>query len=189
MPEILTLLRYAVFGAFGVAVAAAGASWLVRTRRLSPFSALGRFARRASEPLIAPVERRLVRSGGNPVNAGWWLVMGVAVAGLLLLAIARWLLAAAWSLRLTLDAGPAATLALAVSLVYSVLVIALIVRVIGSWLGVFRYTWWMRPAYVLTDWLVEPLRRVLPQFGPFDWSPLAALILLWALKALALALI
>jgi YggT family protein len=189
MPDILTLLRFAVFGAFGVSALAATGSWLVRTRRVSPFSALGRFARSASEPLIAPVERRLLRSGGNPVNAGWWLVMGVAVAGILLLAIARWLVQAAWSLRLTLDAGPAATLALAVSLAYSILVIALIVRVVGSWLGVFRYTWWMRPAYILTDWLVEPLRRVLPQFGPFDWSPLAALVARWILKAILLAVI
>jgi YggT family protein len=189
MPDILTLLRYAVFGAFGVSALAATGSWLVRTQRLSPFSALGRFARRASEPLIAPVERRLLRSGGNPVNAGWWLVMGVAVAGILLLAAARWLLAAAWSLRLTLGEGPGATFALAVSVVYSVLVIALIVRVVGSWLGVFRYTAWMRPAYVLTDWLVEPLRRVLPNFGPFDWSPLAALVALWILKAILLAVI
>jgi YggT family protein len=76
-----------------------------------------------------------------------------------------------------------------VSLAYSILVIALIVRVVGSWLGVFRYTWWMRPAYILTDWLVEPLRRVLPQFGPFDWSPLAALVALWILKAILLAVI
>jgi YggT family protein len=189
MPDVLTLLRYTVFGAFGVSVLAATGSWLVRTRRVPPFSALGRFARSASDPLIAPVERRLLRSGGNPVNAGWWLVMGVAVAGILLLALARWLVQAAWSLRLTLDAGPAATFGLAVSLVYSVLVIALIVRVVGSWLGVFRYTAWMRPAYFLTDWIVEPLRRVLPHFGPFDWSPLAALVGLWILKAVLLAIL
>lgn len=189
MPDILTFLRYAVFGLFGVSVVAAGASWLVRTRRLSPFSALGRFARRASDPLIAPVERRLLSAGGNPVNAGWWLVMGVAVAGLLLLGIARWLVSAAGSVQLAFGAGPAATVALVLDVVYSVLVIALIARVIGSWLGVFRYTSWMRPAYFLTDWIVEPLRRVLPQFGPFDWSPLAALILLWVVKSIALAVI
>ncbi|HEY6809123.1 MAG TPA: YggT family protein [Gemmatimonadales bacterium] len=189
MPDILTLLRYAVFGAFGVAVLAAGAGWLVRTRRLSPFGALGRFARRASEPLLAPVERRLLRSGGNPVNAGWWLVMGVAVAGVLLLAGVRWLLEAGWSLRATLAAGPGAVFGLAVGFAYSVLVLAVVVRVVGAWFGVFRYTWWMRPAYVLTDWLMEPLQRVLPRYGRFDWSPLAALVALWLLKSVLLALI
>ncbi|HXH62903.1 MAG TPA: YggT family protein [Gemmatimonadales bacterium] len=189
MPDILTVLRYAVFGAFGLSVLAATGSWLVRTRRLSPFSALGRFARRASEPLIAPVERRLLRAGGNPVNAGWWLVMGVAVAGVLLLGIARWIVSATQSVGFAFAAGPAETVALVINVVYSVLVIALIVRVVGSWLGVFRYTSWMRPAYLLTDWMVEPLRRILPKFGPFDWSPLAALILLWGLKAFALAVI
>jgi YggT family protein len=189
MPEILTLLRYAVFGVFGIAVLAAGGSWLVRTRRLSPFSALGRFARRASEPLLAPVERRLLRAGGNPVNAGWWLVMGVAVAGVLFLGIAGWLVSAAGSVQFAFGAGPGATVALVINVIYSVLMIALLARVIGSWLGIFRYTSWMRPAYLLTDWIVEPLRRILPQFGRFDWSPLAALILLWALKSIALAVI
>src|SRR2546427_2863236 len=57
------------------------ASWLVRTRRISPFGALGRTLRAASDPLIRPIEARLVRAGGNPVHAGWWLAVGVAVAG------------------------------------------------------------------------------------------------------------
>src|SRR2546430_7370897 len=81
MPELQVALRYVVFAAFAASVLVALASWLVRTRRISPFGALGRTFRTASDPLIRPIETRLVRAGGNPVHAGWWLVVAVAAAG------------------------------------------------------------------------------------------------------------
>src|SRR5439155_3454 len=79
MPELQLALRYVVFAAFAASALVALASWLVRTRRISPFGALGRTLRSASDPLIRPVETRLVRAGGNPAHAGWWLVVAVAV--------------------------------------------------------------------------------------------------------------
>src|SRR2546426_883957 len=118
MPELQLALRYVMFAAFAASVLVALASWLVRTRRVSPFGALGRALRTASDPLIRPVETRLVRAGGNPVHAGW-----------------------------------------------------------------------VRPAYALTDWLVEPIRRVLPPAGGLDWSPLAAWLVLWVLKRVLLTVI
>src|SRR5881409_4317418 len=106
MPEIRELIRYAVFGVFALSVVVASASWLVRTRRVSPFGALGRTLRGMSDPLIRPVEARLVRSGGNPVNAGWWLVVGVAVAGVLFLSLFGWLLGAAQQTAWAIRGGP-----------------------------------------------------------------------------------
>src|SRR6058998_4315150 len=87
MPELQVALRYLVFAAFAASVLVALASWLVRTRRISPFSALGRTLRAASDPLIRRVETRLVRAGGNPVHAGWWLAVGVAVAGVVFITL------------------------------------------------------------------------------------------------------
>src|SRR5437763_14077361 len=81
MPELQLALRYVVFATFAASVLVALASWLVRTRRISPCGALGRTLRAASDPLIRPIEARLVRAGGNPVHAGWGLAGGVAVAG------------------------------------------------------------------------------------------------------------
>src|SRR2546425_1026245 len=91
MPELQVALRYVVFAAFAASVLVALASWLVRTRRISPFGALGRTLRTASDPLIRPIETRLVRAGGNPVHAGWWLVVAVAAAGVLFLSLWDWL--------------------------------------------------------------------------------------------------
>src|SRR2546427_10670759 len=81
MPDLHTLARYAVFAVFVLSVVVAFASWLGRARRVSPFGTLGRTLRAMSDPLIRPVEARLVRLGGNPVNAAWGLVVGVAAAG------------------------------------------------------------------------------------------------------------
>jgi YggT family protein len=189
MPELQVGIRYVVVAAFAVSVLAAFAGWLVRTRRVSPFSALGRALRAASDPLIRPVETRVVRAGGNPVHAGWWLVVAVAAAGVLLVTLANWLVQTTYGVAAAVAAGPRAALALVVIVAYKVLVAALVVRVVGSWFGLFRYSRWMRWAYALTDWVVEPIRRVVPPLGALDWSPLAAWLVLWVLQRVLLTIL
>jgi len=189
MPELQVGLRYLVFAAFAASVLVALASWLVRTRRISPFGALGRALRTASDPLIRPVETRLVRAGGNPVHAGWWLVVAVAAAGVLLITLWNWLVDTAYAVTAAFAAGPRAAIALTVVVAYRIIVAALVVRVLAGWFGYFRYAGWVRPAYALTDWLVEPIRRVLPPAGGLDWSPLAAWLVLWVLKRVLLTII
>jgi len=54
--------------------------------------------------------------------------------------------------------------------------------VIASWFGLFRYSRWIRPAYILTDWIVEPLRRVVPPLGTMDVSPLVAWLGLYLIR-------
>ena len=186
MSEALAVTRYMVLAAFGVSVLVAFASWLVRTRRLSPFGFPGRALRAMSDPLIRPVETRLVRAGGNPVNAGWWLVVIVAAVGVVLIAGFNWVAGVAYGVIAAFSGGPRAGAALLITLAYRVLVAALFIRVIAGWLGYHRYTRVLRPVYALTDWVVEPVRRVLPPFGRFDWSPLAAWLVLMLLRQILL---
>ncbi len=189
MPEPLALVRYLVLAAFVASVLVALASWLVRTRRLSPFGAVGRTLRAVSDPVIRPVEKRLVRLGGNPVHAGWWLAVTVAAAGVALLVLLDWLLRTARLTIVAVGGGPRAMIALAIVAAYNVLFIALALRVIASWFGFFRYARWMRPVYALTDWLVEPIRRLLPPMGALDWSPLIAWLALWVLERMLLSFV
>src|SRR2546426_493023 len=63
MPAFQVVVRYGVFSLFVLSALVALASWLVRTRRLSPFGPVGRALRGATEPVLRPVERRLVRLG------------------------------------------------------------------------------------------------------------------------------
>src|SRR5207245_9339764 len=160
MPDLHTLARYAVFTAFTLSVLVALASWLVRARHVSPFGALGRMLRAVSDPVIRPVEGRLVRLGGNPVNAGWWLVVVVAIGGVVLLSLMGWVGGTFYGLSRAAGGGPRAMLAFLIGAVYSVLFAALLLRVVGSWFGAFRYSRWMRPAYALTDWLGGAIRRM-----------------------------
>jgi len=187
MPDGLTAARYAVFALFALAALAALGSWLVRTRRVSPFGPLGRGLRSATDWIVTPVERRLVRMGGNPVHAGWWLIVVVAVAGVIFLSLLGWVLTSYQTAAWATAQGPRAILALTINVVYNVFFIAIMVRVVASWLGWFRYAPWMRPVYALTDWLIEPLRRFVPPLGMFDITPLVALLVLWGLKLILLA--
>ena len=185
----LTIARYTVFGIVALSALAALGSWLVRTRRISPFSGLGRALRAITDPIITPVERRLVRMGGNPVHAGGWLVIVTAVIGIVLLSFLGWLLRTFATVQFAATSGPRETFALIVMMVYRILVFALLIRVIASWFGLFRYSRWMRPVYILTDWIVEPLRRVIPPLGAMDLSPLAAWAVLYFLRWLVLRML
>jgi len=179
---LLEIIRYSVFALFVGAAAVAAGGWAVRTRRVSPFSPLGRTLRNATDPILKPIEYRLVRSGGNPVNAGWWL-FGMSLA--------QWIVGQLS--RVSYAARGGGLLRLIVSYAVQVLQLAIIIRVIGSWMGVGRYNRWMRPVYLLTDWILEPLRRIIPPFAmgdmAIDLSPLVALLLLWYVVPRLMALL
>lgn len=189
MVEFQTVLRYTVFGLVVLAAVVALGSWLVRTRRVSPFGVLGRTLRSVTDPIVRPVERRLVRMGGNPTHAGGWLVVLTAVAGIVLLSLAGWLVGTFQTARAAASGGTHGTLRLIVDLVYRILFAALLVRVIAAWFGMFRYSRWARPAYILTDWIVEPIRRVVPPLGAVDLSPLVAMIALSILRQILLSML
>lgn len=178
--------RYTIFGLVALAALIALGSWLVRTRRISSFGAVGRALRALTDPVIRPVERRLVRMGGNPVHAGGWLVVITAVAGIVLLSLTGWLYSTFLIAHAAASAGPTQTFALVIDLAYKILFAALIVRVIAAWFGMFRYSKWIQPAYILTDWIVEPVRRVVPPMGGLDVSPIVVMFLLSVLRRILL---
>jgi YggT family protein len=153
------------------------ASWAVRTRRLDPFSPLAKSLRNFTDPMIKPVEGWVVRSGGPPQSAGWW-VFGIAlIGGIIVLTRAGWLraqLALASSATMT----PIGLLKLVIYYAGQLVMLAIIVRVIGTWLGAGRYSPWTRWSYFLSDWLIEPLRKVIPPLGPIDITPIVAWFLL-----------
>ena len=182
---LLAVIRYTVFAIFVLAVLVATTAWLVRTRRVSPFGPVGRGLRQVTDPLLRPVEGRVVRAGGSPAHAGWWLVIGVAILGVLIVSLAQWLVNAWYSLTGAAHGGPRVIIALVVEIAFDVLFLAVFIRAIASWLGAFRYSRWMRPVYWLTDWIVEPIRRLLPPTGAFDFSPVVALVVLYILKLFA----
>lgn len=163
-------------GLFWVALAVAAIAaldWAVRTRRVSPFSPLARFCRRFVDPLMAPVERRIVRRGGLPSSAPWWTLVVVIVGGIVLIALLRFV----GGLMVDVAFGvssPGRLGGLLLRWGFGVLRLALIVRVIASWIQISPYSVWIRWAFVLTEWMLAPLRRVIPPFSMVDVTPLIA---------------
>lgn len=187
---LYVIVRSLVVVALGYAAVVAITHWAVRSGRLNAFGAWPRFVRRISDPVLGPIEQRVLRAGGNPQDAALWLVGVVIVGGLILLWLLGWVLGFIASLSVLTRSGPGAWVYALVRAAFIVLEIALIVRVVSSWIGLGPFSRLVRPAYRLTDWLVVPLRRLLPTFGPFDLSPMLAWILLsWVAQPVVLGLL
>ncbi len=182
---MLGILRVALFWlALGVAVIAL-LDWAVRTRKVNPFGPAGRFCRRFVDPLMAPIERQVLRRGGLPSSAPLWTLVVVIVGGILLIALLNLLG------RLFADvafgiSSPARFGMLLLGWAFSLLRIALIVRVISTWIQVSPFSIWIRWSYLLTEWMLAPLRRVIPTFGPVDITPIVAFLLLGIIQSLLL---
>ncbi len=71
---------------------------------------------------------------------------------------------------------------------FTLLRIALIVRVISSWFQISPWSKWIRWSFVLTEWMLAPLRRIIPTLGPVDITPLVAYILLVIIQGVVLNL-
>jgi YggT family protein len=163
--------------------------WAVRDKKLSPFGQFPRMIRRLSDPIILPLERRIVQAGGNPQNAAWWLFWITVVGGLILLSLVGWALGTIASLGYAAEAGPRSVLRLVVNGIFGLLIACVLIRVVASWLGMSRYSKIMRPFVFLTDWLLEPLRRIVPPLGMFDISPMVAWLLLILARSLVMGLL
>jgi YggT family protein len=183
----LALLRVVIFAAGAGVAALALLSAAVRARRLSPFGAAGRLVRGRVDPLFEPMERRVVRAGGNPAHAPWWTVAAVVVGGLVLLSLLGFVRTELARAAFAASAGPRGIGVLLVSWAFAALRLAVLVRVLGSWFRQGRWSPWTRWAYAATDWFMEPLARVIPTIGMFDLTPIVAYFGLGLLQSLVLS--
>jgi YggT family protein len=182
-------MRILVVAVLAYASLVAATAWAVRRRSINPFGIWARSVRRIGDPVIKPLERRVIRLGGNPQDAPVWLIGLAILGGLLLISLVHWLIDLSYTVGALRHAGPRAWLRLAVSSAFGIIMLAIFVRVIASWLGLGPYARWMRPVMVLTDWIVEPIRRLLPPMGMFDFSPMVAWLVLWLARGLIVGLI
>jgi YggT family protein len=173
-----------------VVTAVCGIDWAVRTRRVSPFSPVARFFRNSIDPLMAPIERRIVRSGGVPSNAPWWALGAVVVGGILVLWLIGFIRSFVLSVSVAAAGGPRSFVRLAVEWLFIALQLALLVRVLSSWIRVSPYSRWVRWAFVLTEPIIRPLRRFIPPIGgTIDVTPIAAYFVIWLVSGLVLRML
>lgn len=185
----MTATRILVLTAAVASAIVAATHWAIRRRYLEPFGPVSRTVRRLSDPILRPLERRMVRWGRNPQDATLWLVGITVIGGIFLLSMVGWATGWIGQLLWLRQAGASAWAQFLVTSVTQVLLLAILVRVIGSWVGAGDYTRWMRPFVFLTEWLVAPIRRRLPTVGPFDLSPIVAYFALILIRAVLFFLI
>jgi YggT family protein len=184
----LPVIRGGFLALATILAAVCGVDWLVRTRRVSPFGPIARFMRSKVDPLILPVERRVVRSGGLPSSAPWWALAAVVLAGIALISILELARTQAGVVALAIDSGAGGIYRLLVSWAIAVLQVALIVRVILSWVHARPGAWYVRWSFRLTEPMLRPLRRLVPMLGTMDLTPIIAWLLLGVLRSLLVAL-
>jgi YggT family protein len=175
--------RVVLFWAAIAAAAVCVLDWAIRTRRISPFSGVARFFRSNVDPLLAPVERTLVRAGGRPTNAPFWALLAIVVGGLLLMYLLEFVGALMTQLAVGFS-SPTAMLHILVGWTFGLLRLALLVRVLSSWFPISPYSRWIRWSYVLTEWMLAPLRSIIPMIGPIDITPLVAFFALGLIQSL-----
>jgi YggT family protein len=169
----IQLFGYAIFYVAVVLALVALVDWLVRTRRINPFNPVARFFRRVVDPLIVPMERRVVRAGGMPQSAPWWMLVAVVVGGIIVLWLLRFILAQLSGAYIAASTGRGLVFLL-LHYTFALLRLALIIRVVSSWLRVSPYSRWVRWTFAITEPILRPLRGVIPPLAMLDVTPIIA---------------
>ncbi len=181
---VLYVLRIALLVAVVILAVVCLIDWLVRTRRINPFNPVARAMRRTVDPLMAPVERRIVSAGGLPTSAPWWTLVFAVVGAILLIALLGFIRGQIVNVASSSREGAMGFAALLVQWTFGILRLALIVRVISSWFRASPYSPYIRWSYQLTEWLIAPLRQIIPTIGVIDITPIVAYFLLGLLQGL-----
>src|SRR6186997_1066279 len=162
----LTAFLRGAFLVGGVVLGAvAAADWAVRTRRLNPFGGVARFLRARVDPQLVGIERRVLRAGGRPTATPLWALMAYVIAAMLVLAGLEMIASLLRQAVMATTVGGAGLLLLAVRWTFGFFTFALLVRVISSWIPGFASSPWVRWSFGATEWMLRPLRGVIPSFS------------------------
>ncbi len=179
LATLAQLLRSTLLAGAVILAIVALLDWSARTRRISPFGGVARFMRARVDPRMAGLERRVVRAGGHPAATPWWALVVYVVAGALLLAAIDFLASLIREAAFASSMGAGGVLLLLVGWTFALLRFALLVRVIASWFPSLAARRWVSWSYGVTEWMLRPLRRVIPTVGVIDVTPLVAYFALW----------
>jgi YggT family protein len=179
---IIGVVRTAVAAAVVIFAIACLLDWLVRTRRINPFHPVARTIRRIVDPLLAPIERRILRAGGTPTSAPIWGLVGAVFIGIVIISGLDFLVQGMATFFFAASAGPMGLFVVLVKLTFDVLRLAVILVVIVSWLPISPFSPWVRWAFYLSEPILRPLRDIVPRLGMFDITPIVAYFLLGVLE-------
>lgn len=184
-------IRLALLVVGMVLAVVAALDWAARTRRLNPFSGIARFMRAKVDPRLGSVERQVVRAGGQLTATPWWALVAYVIIAALVIAAVDGVIGLVLDAQLAVGRGAVGVLFLLVRWTFAFLRIALIVRVVASWLPRLAHSRWVSWSFGATDWMLRPLRRVVPTLGVMDITPIVAyfglVIVEWLVESVLLA--
>ncbi len=183
------ILRISLFVAVVILAVVCLVDWLVRTRRINPFNPIARRMRSTIDPLMAPIERRVVAAGGLPASAPWWTLVFVVIATLVIITLLGFIRSQVLTVAISSRRGAGGLVMLLIHWTFGLLQLALIVRVVSSWIRMSPYSPWIRWSFQLTEWFMAPLRQVVPTIGVIDITPIVAYFLLRLLQGAFLAVV
>ena len=80
-----------------------------------------------------------------------------------------------------------------VNVIINIIIVLIFARFVISWIRLSPYhpTWGkiVQLIYQLTEPMLAPIRRMLPQTGMLDWSPMVLMIGLWLLQKLLVSIL
>ena len=76
-----------------------------------------------------------------------------------------------------------------VDMLFWLLDLAILVRVLFSWVNPDPYNSLVRLVYQVTEPILAPLRRIIPPIGGLDLSPMVALVLISLVREILVALL
>jgi YggT family protein len=139
--------------------------------------------------VLAPIERRVVAAGGVPANAPLWALAAVVIGGILIISLLNFISAELYQMMFAAESGPAGIFRLIVSWLFDFVRIAILVRVISSWLPISPYSRWVRWSYTVSEPILRPLRQVIPSLGMIDITPIIAYFLIGFIQGAVLRLL
>jgi YggT family protein len=181
--QILGAVRFVLLVLAGMFAVFCVIDWLVRTRRVNLFGPLARFSRSRIDPILEPIERNVVRAGGKPASAPLWALAAVVVGGILLISLLDFMRAEILGLAFAVQQGPRGIFILLVAWTFDFLRIALLVRVVSSWLPISPYSKWIRWSYAISEPILKPLRQIIPAMGAIDITPIIAYFIIGFLQS------
>ena len=132
------------------------------------FNPLAQQLNRHTDPLVLPFHKLLPPSRYD--------FGALAVAGIIALAISLIFTAA---IHASFGVFIALCLVLIITTWLNTIFYAILIIVIGSWLQTDPRQPVMQIALACADWLMAPLRRIIPPVGMIDFTPMAALFILY----------
>ncbi|MDR2876689.1 MAG: YggT family protein [Chromatiales bacterium] len=178
-PYVSNAATYLLDTAFSLFILMVLLRFLLQVARADFYNPICQFLVKATNPLLRPLRR---------VIPGMW---GIDIASIVLM-IALQILAL-WLVQLIggRSMAPAGLFLLSISellaLALNTLLVTIIIQAIISWTNPSAYNPLVSILYSINDPVLRPIRRLLPDMGGIDFSPLLLLLLIQLMKMLVVA--